>query len=208
MRIGKIRKALDGHLIRIATDRGGFGWLGDARGLYLVDDDLDVTEKNALAILDVPADKRNDYDVIDISGGLMPMACDVCPIESADSPLKLLARVICAGEETAVLATEDGRTVMVPFSRLKPFDGERDLLLVLRECVDPDTGAAEPPVVAAMVDMLASAIVYPLPRSSADAVMEQLANAADPRREYVLPPDVEEEGPAQISMFPGRREAQ
>ena len=201
MQISKIKRALMGDMYEILTDQGGFGWLGDGHAFYVVDDNLDLTSKNLLAIMDIPADKRRHYTVYEKA---YPLPCfDLCPQEDADFELHEVARVMHAGSEIVLLADDDGTMVMVYASQLRPCMADMRPRICLRTSADPDTGELTLPVVAVFNDMLVSAIIRPLPVELAREILSEMRAACGPAYRY-LGDGAETEEPAQISLFERR----
>ena len=177
MRIQKIKKALTHKTIHLVTDADGFQWVGNTHAMYLADRALDLTEGNIKAILDIDEDKRNEWTVIEASGRDCPWF-DQCPIEMADEPLRAIMSVSWLGELLTVFVTEDGEAAMVPQSIIAPADGKNGLTFALRRWTDPETGETKEPMVVCFCDMLANAILTPIPEATAQEIWRAMRDAS------------------------------
>lgn len=166
MKLQKVKKALRGTHLIIFEDEGGFQWLSDGTAAYLMDRELDLTEGNLLAILDIEEDKRVNYTV---RATKAPRHIDQCPQEQADERLIPLISVSWAGELITIMATLDGDVAAVLQRQIAPADGKEPLAFALRRGVDPETGKIGQPMVCCFADMLCSAIICPIaPKTMAE----------------------------------------
>lgn len=177
MKLQKVKKALTHKTIRIVTDADGFQWVGDYHAMYLADKALDITEGNIKAILDIDEDQRDKWTVFADSGREMPWF-DQCPIELADDPLRAIVSVSWIGELVTVFSTQEGDTAMIPQTLIAPADGKEGLTFALRRWTDPETGETQEPLVVCFCDMLANAILTPLPRKTADEIWRAMRDAS------------------------------
>lgn len=177
MKLQKVKKALTHKTIRIVTDADGYQWVGDHHAMYLADKALDITEGNIKAILDIDEDQRDKWTVFADSGREMPWF-DQCPIELADDPLRAIVSVSWMGELVTVFSTQEGDTAMIPQTLIAPADGKEGLTFALRRWTDPETGETQEPLVVCFCDMLANAILTPLPRKTADEIWRAMRDAS------------------------------
>lgn len=177
MRLQKIKRAMTTKNVYIVTEDGGNQWMGDGKAFYLMDSGLDLTEGNALAILDIDEDKRKDYTVRELSNRHMPML-DMCPQEACDEELHPVVSVSWAGELLTIMTTQAGEAAAVPQSQIAPADGKEPLRFFLRRSVDPDTAEIRDPVIAAFQDMLACAVIMPVPAKTMREVWTLMRKAS------------------------------
>lgn len=193
MRLQKIKRAMTTKSVYIVTEDGGNQWMGDGKAFYLVDSGLDLTEGNALAILDIDEDKRRDYAVREIESRHMPML-DMCPQEACDVELRPVVSVSWAGELLTIMVTADGEAAAVPQRQIAPADGKEPLRFFLRRSVDPDTGEFRQPVVAAFADMLCCAVIMPVPAETMREVWTLMRNGCGEALVYCVEPEPEDDG--------------
>lgn len=193
MKLAKINKAMTRMNRYIVTGEDGFQWLGDGTAFYQVDQGLDLTEGNLLAILDIDEDKRGNYNVREIDGARLPQ-CDICPREGEDEQLHPLVSVSWAGELVTIMTTAEGEAAAVPQRQVVPADGREPLTFFLRRAVDPQTGEIKAPCVAVFRDMLCCAVIMPVKRETMDEMWIVMRKACWAGLEYVVPGEAVEDG--------------
>lgn len=178
MKLSKIKRAIAGSKswILVTLDDGA-QWIGDGIAVFAVPSDIDMTAKNAAAILDINPDKRAEYSVRELVSP--PAWWDRLPIEDDETELTIQATVIHDARTVEVMTTHDGECVMVNAEYLKPCnDAENGLAFSLRRRYDPDTGEDEQPLVVVYDDMLACALIQPLREDIAEDVWNALRRAS------------------------------
>lgn len=185
MKLQKVKKALTHKTIRIVTDADGYQWVGDYHAMYLADKALDITEGNIKTILDIDEDQRDKWTVFADSRREMPWF-DQCPIELADDPLRAIVSVSWMGELVTVFSTQEGDAAMIPQTLIAPADGREGLAFALRRWTDPETGETQEPLVVCFCDMLANAILTPLPRKTADEIWRAMRDASAEGLRYCM----------------------
>lgn len=183
MKLNKIKKAMTRQTLSIINGSDGFQWIGDGTAYYEADRELDLTESNLLAILDIDADKRDQYTVREIDGARVPM-CDVCPQEACDVELIPRASVSWAGELLTIMTTNDGEAVAVTQRQIAPADGKKPLRFFLRRSVDRETAEIRQPVVAVFEDMLCCAVIMPIEARTMAAVWDVMRASCDMALRY------------------------
>lgn len=178
MKIRDIARAIGKH-IRIAQDGAKRQWVGDAGRMYLFDERITVTEENALAVLDIDEKQQKDYEVYDV--GYMPQL-GMEPV-SMEEDLHPLIQADVLGSKTVFMWTEGGVLVAIPQDAIQPL-GREKVAFRLRYAVDPDTAESMKPVVAVYGNMLCQAVIAPVARKSADALIDLMAKIVDVREGY------------------------
>ena len=178
MKLSKIKRAIAGSKAwTLATLEDGAQWIGDGIAAFAVPSDIDMTAKNAAAILDINPDKRADYSVRELVSP--PAWWDRLPIEDDETELTIQATVIHDVRTVEVMTTRDGECVMVNAEYLKPCnDAENGLAFSLRRRYNPDTGEEKEPLVVVYDDMLACALITPLHEDIAQQVWNALRRAS------------------------------
>lgn len=161
MKLGKIKKAMTRKTLYIVNGEDGFQWIGDGSAFYIADKNLDLSDGNLLAILDIDEDKRSEYTVREIDGEKVP-ELDICPQEDCDKLLHPLVSLSWTDELETIMTTEDGEAVAVDQAYIAPADGKEPLMFVLRRSVNRDTGEIRGPVVVVFRDMLCCAVIMPI----------------------------------------------
>ena len=176
MRLSKVKKAMVGKGILIVTDADGFQWVGDVRSMYLADRALDLTAENVKAILDIDEDKRDEWIAIAKDGKGLPWY-DQCPLPD-DMPMRAIMSVCWMDELVTIMVTSEGEAAAVTQRQIAPADGKEGLTFALRRTADPETGELDDPVVVCFSDMLASAILTPLPANAMDEIWSKMRDAS------------------------------
>ena len=99
--------------LRIVHTEGGQCWIGDGRGMWLVDESVEVNEKNAACLLDIDHDKYLGIDVME-GTALTEMwgETEKYPDEIEMHPV---GSIITGDEQVEILKPEDcERIILVP----------------------------------------------------------------------------------------------
>lgn len=188
MNLKDVKRAMIGTSLYIVTGEDGFQWMGDGQAFYIVDQNIDLTERNLLAILDIEEDKREKYNVRELMYENLPQL-DVCPQEDADEMLHPLVSVSWAGRLVTMMTTDGGEAVAVRQSRIAPADGRKKLAFFLRKSADPETGEIKAPCVAVYDDMLCCAVIMPETRKTVDEIWTVMRKACGEDLTYCLAED-------------------
>ena len=184
MRLSKVKKAIVGKSILIVTDADGFQWVGDGRSMYLADRALDLTAENVKAIMDIDEDKREDWNAFAKDGKGLPWY-DQCPLPG-DVSLRAIMSVCWMDELVTIMATSEGEAAAVTQRQIAPADGKEGLTFALRRTADPETGELDDPMVVCFSDMLASAILTPLPAKVMDEIWRKMRDASAMGMRYCM----------------------
>ena len=184
MKLSKIKRAIAGSKSwLLVTLEDGAQWIGDGMAAFAVPLDIDMTSKNATAILDINPDKRAEYSVRAVSNP--PAWWDRLPIEADETELTIQATVVFGAMTVEVMTTREGACVMINADYLKPCnDAEIGIAFALRRRCDPDTGEEKEPLVVVYDDMLACALITPLRKDRAEKVWDTLRKASHPGLVY------------------------
>ena len=176
MKLRKIKQAMGNKTIIIVTDADGFQWVGGGMGVYLADRALDLTAENVKAILDIDEDKRDEWIAIAKNGKGLPWY-DQCPLPG-DMPMRAIMSVSWMDELVTIMVTSEGEAAAVTQRQIAPADGKNGLTFALRRTADPETGELDDPVVVCFSDMLANAILTPLPGKVMDEIWRKMRDAS------------------------------
>ena len=80
----------------------------------------------------------------------------------------------------------------VPQTLITPADGKEGLAFALRRWTDPETGETQEPLVVCFCDMLANAILTPLPRKTADEIWRAVRDASAEGLRYCVAEEEDE----------------